>query len=106
MALKSALRKSRYRVSVHGTLAEKRLPSFHTRVRSLQIARSSFGAARNSGARAGETTVFSYTLLPADRSPVHRTPAHGATVFSYTERGSTTGVPYTGVCAKLPKPLW
>ena len=105
MALKSALRKPRYRVSVHGTLAEKRLPSFHTRVRSASMKRAAHDTAQITEVRAVHTTGVSYTLLPGSCSRLHRTRAHGLTVYPYTEIGRTTGVRYTAIRPNTPVPL-
>ena len=105
MALKSALRKPQYRVSVHGTLAYQWLPAFHTRVRSAPIKRAVRDSGQIAEVRAIRTTGVSYTLLPGSCSRLHRTSAHATTAFSYTEIGLTTGVRYTEVRSNNPVPL-
>jgi hypothetical protein len=105
MALKSLLPEIQYRVSVHGTLAPRALPSFHTQKRTRLAESWSRRFACEQLYRRQRSTVFSYTALPFSGSRLHRLVMHGATVVRYTEGGRTTVGSYTEQVCKWSKIL-
>jgi hypothetical protein len=103
MALKSLLPEIHYRVSVHGTLAPKGIPAFHTQNERMLPGRAPQFFRQRMRTRAEQSTGVSYTDLPACRSPLYRRAVHGVTGFSYTKNRGTTGEPYTGELRKALK---
>lgn len=102
MAVNSQLREILYRVSVHGTVAQKSIPAFHTQKVQPTAATRSRSFAHELASRARTDTGFSYTVLPTSSARDHRQVIHTATGAPYTEVGVITGGSYTsGRCNYL-----
>ena len=102
MALKSQLPEIQYRVSVHGTLAPKGIPAFHTQNRLMLPGRAPQMFAQKTHRHIEQSTGVSYTNLPASGSPLYRGTVHGTTGRSYTKLRGTTGGPYTVTYTNQP----
>ena len=95
MALNSQLREILYRVSVHGTVAPKGIPAFHTQNSRTNAVSMVRGFAPELASSEQGHTGFSYTALPTFGTRVHRQVMHAATGASYTEDAQITGGSYT-----------